>query len=109
MPALFDARIHVNPRKRYLELYRTTDPRGNYLGTVRAKPAVGVHGVLDENGVLIHPDLAELRECLPARWRKAFDRAGYPWWNAHDASKPAHMTLRTAKGDLIGTLYLSRV
>ena len=102
MTILFDLRMHVNSRKRYLHVYRTTDPRGNYMGTVRA---VEHHGIIGAwfDGKLYTADHEAVRECLPSAWRKAFDRTTVWWWN--DQRTEANRTLYTLRGELIGTLF----
>jgi hypothetical protein len=103
-PVLFDIRIHLNPRKRYLELHRTTDPRGNYLGTVTSTRAPGIAGVYSEaEKEIVTPDMVSVRASIPARWLKAWDRAGGFWWRKDMPRGSA--TLYTARGELIGTIY----
>lgn len=102
---LFDARIHINPRKRYLEFRRTTDPRGNYLATVHGIESSGFCGEwLD--GKLFVPDLAAIRAALPSRWHKAFDRRDGLWWSRSD--NRASITLKTLRGELIGTIEITK-
>lgn len=101
---LFDIRVHINPRKRYLELHRTTDPRGNYLGTVthvRAPAIAGVYSEADRD--IVVPDMVAVRAAIPARWLKAWDRAGGFWWRKDIPQGSA--TLYTRRGELIGTVY----
>lgn len=105
MATLFEIRAFRQSNKRFLHL---SDPRGNYLGTVKPEPAPGITGVLDERGELVRPDWQAFRECVPHQWRKAFDRASL-WYNKHNDSKPASMTLYGVRGQLLGTIYVQKI
>jgi hypothetical protein len=52
------------------------------------------------------PNNEEVRNCLPHRYRKAFDRAQGVWW--FDKDKPevaAYCTLRDYRGRYLNTVY----
>lgn len=60
---------------------------------------------------LVNPDYDAVRECLPHYWRKAWDRRNGAWFTQEhgaegDMRKPAHVTLRTARGKTLATIYL---
>jgi hypothetical protein len=51
-------------------------------------------------------DVAAVRNALPTRLRKAFDRATVWYPRSGDIMRPAHAALWDARGKFIGTLYL---
>lgn len=58
------------------------------------------------NGKPWRPNREQFREALPARWRKAFDRAcdGLVFW--HDNGKPqCHISLSDRRGKYLATIY----
>jgi hypothetical protein len=71
-------------------------------GPVRGVPA-GLSGYY-VNGMPYAPDMDAVRECLPHRWRAAFDRAGQFWFDKHRNDAYATLTLRAKSGDSIGLL-----
>lgn len=92
---LYDVRMFSDSNKRMLH---RAPINGFYVATVRE-----VQGALRG-----WPDMAAVREGLMPQHRKAFDRAGQFWANKCDDSKPLSLTLYTARGRLIGTLYATR-
>lgn len=102
MTTLFEIRAFRQSNKSFLHL---SDPRGHYLGTVKAERSPTLSGVLDETGNLVRPDWQSFRDCVPHHWRKAFDRS-LLWYNKDDDTKPAHMTLYGVRGKLLGTIYV---
>lgn len=102
MPAtLFDIHLYAQNSRRYLH---TSDPRGHYLGTVPAEQA-DLAGTLDHADNLVRPERNATRDCVPAQWRKAFDRAGAIWFG--DTTGIGSLTMYTARGRLLGTIYLT--
>jgi hypothetical protein len=80
--------------------------------TVPAKRAV-LAGDWDETaGEIVTPDRAAIRDRLPTRWRKAFDRGGSFW---HDKAcrfngfaftgNPPHMSVADSRGRPLFTVY----
>lgn len=59
---------------------------------------------------LVNPDYDAVRECLPHYWRKAWDRRNGAWFTREDGApeprKPAYVTLRSARGKTLATIYL---
>lgn len=51
-------------------------------------------------------DVNAVRDALPTRLRKAFDRATVWYPQSGDIMRPAYAPLRNAHGKFIGTLYL---
>lgn len=52
------------------------------------------------------PKNDEVRNCLPAQYRKAFDRAEGVWWfDANEPWKAAYCTLRDYRGRYLNTVY----
>lgn len=77
--------------------------RGFFKSRIDGKEA-GLVGLYID-GKPYSPDLEQARECVPLNYRKAFDRAQM-WREAgQETGQPFHMTLRNARGGLIGTLY----
>lgn len=82
-------------------------------GPVRAvehKGAGSACHYFDGHG-LVEPDYAAVRDCLPHRWRAAWDRRGGVWFTqengrADDVRSPAHVTLSDARGRYLTTIYL---
>jgi hypothetical protein len=84
MPLLFS--IHATP-----------SPEGFGKPSVPAVAPQGITGLYDEaTDSVVVPDLAALREALPYRWRKAFDRAAPGFW--YDKTPGARMTADRLKG-----------
>lgn len=77
------------------------------LGTpvVHAIPTPGMVGDLNrETGELVIPDPEAVREALPYRWRKAFDRSGGRFWHDNAGNAAAHLSLKDRKGFHLVTL-----
>lgn len=58
------------------------------------------------HGISNGPDLAAVRQCLPACYHKAFDRAAGAFWrDKHNDGKPLYLTLSDRRGRYLNTLY----
>ena len=69
----------------------------------------GLTGVY-RDGVPYGPNLTEVRECLPYRFRKAFDRANGTWWFVSgEEEKASYTTLRDRRGKYLATIYANAV
>jgi hypothetical protein len=80
-------------------------------GPVRSVPHKGAGAAhYFEGHGLVEPDLSAVRECLPYRWRKAWDRRGGVWYprdaGEGDSKKPAYVTLNRANGRELVVIYL---
>lgn len=85
-------------------IHLSTHKSGHVKGPVKAvRPAFAGHYRKVEDDILA-PDLAAVRECLPYYYRKAFDRAGNPWFPQDDS--PAYVTLRDTRGRYLNTVYM---
>jgi len=56
-------------------------------------------------GIIVQPDPAAVRECLPHYYRQAFDRDPYFWVDKHDASGKGYYTIRDKGGRYLNTIY----
>lgn len=80
--------------------------RGMAKGPVKAIPAMYAGHLCDETGQLVKPDMEEIRECLPACYRKAFDRSGGNlWYSSRGNNYPASLELRGSRGQYLNTIY----
>jgi hypothetical protein len=77
--------------------------RGMVKGPVPAVPAAIAGHLM--NGDIVRPDVDAVRNCLPACYRKAFDRAGGTFWFSSENEAPAYMTLHDTRGRYLNTLY----
>jgi hypothetical protein len=69
----------------------------------------GLTGVYRE-GKPYGPDMSAVRECLPFRFRKAFDRAGGTWWFiSGEEERASYVTLRDRRGKYLATIYANAV
>lgn len=80
---------------------------------IAAIPAVYAGTYDTESREILKPDATAVRDALPYRWRKAFDRATHFWFGKdsrvdesgrHNGPVP-HLELRDYRGRWINTVY----
>lgn len=92
------------------QLHFTRQPTLRGKVKVAAVPMRATAGHYDpESRQCLCADLEAVRAALPARLRRAFDRATVWYPGSGDIMRPAHAALRNANGRFIGTLYLQPV
>ncbi len=108
------ARIRLRPlgngkgsNMEYLLLW-SGDCKGMRKARIPAIPAQGITGHVGRYGLIV-PDCDAIRKALPARLRKAFDRAGGFWFDKMSNISPAAMSLADRRGKPIVTLYLQPI
>lgn len=83
------------------------------LGNVHATDAVRAGVYVEEERRTVVPDMQAVREALPYRWRKAFDRGARAFWfdsngrltaERFSGSTP-YMRLTDARGGYLATIY----
>ena len=77
--------------------------RGMVKGPVKAAPAAYAGHLCAETKDIVKPDPDAVRACLPACYRKAWDRSGGTFW--YGAGRTPHLTLRNSRGKFLNTLY----
>ena len=78
---------------------------GMVRGPVKAMPAKGfLSDRCAESGALVVPDESSVRECLPAFYRKAFDRTRFSLSRVSGQSG-FHIRLRGSRGQYLNTIY----
>jgi hypothetical protein len=60
-------------------------------------------------GILIQPDKAAVRECLPHFYRSAFDRDGTFWQDKHNPDSVQYSILKGMNGKYLNTIYATPV
>jgi hypothetical protein len=60
-------------------------------------------------GLFMQPDIAELTEAMGGRYRKAIERGGLFWRNAHDGADWQRLDLRDYRGRPMGTIFARQV
>jgi len=84
-------------------LHLSRHVKGMVKGPVHAVPrGIGYVCDYDENGDAVWPDNKAVRECLPACYRKAFDRSSP---SMYSNSKGIHFTLYDTRNKYINTIY----
>jgi hypothetical protein len=80
--------------------------RGMVKGPVKAIPAVYAGHLCKDTNYIVKPDPEAIRECLPAYYRKAFDRTGGSFWfSSRGNNCPASLELRGSRGQYLNTIY----
>lgn len=89
------------------KLHLSRHVRGMVHGPVQSRPAMLSGFLCQETGEIMRPDPASVAKCLPACYRKAFDRSGGRFWHSRDdnANKPATLPLYDRKGKYLNTIY----
>lgn len=92
------------------QLHFSRQPAFSGKPKVPAVPMRATAGHYDpESRACLCADLAAVRAALPARLRRAFDRAIVWYPGSGDIMRPAQAALRNARGRFIGTLYLQPI
>ena len=77
-----------------------------WRGSCDAVPAAchGIYRILNGATHVLLPDDAQLRDALPYRYRKAFDRAIHWWIDKNQYSDVTRTDLRDCRGFPMGTI-----
>jgi hypothetical protein len=85
-------------------LHLSRHVKGMTKGPVRAAPATGVvFDFCEETGAAISPCRASVRACLPACYRKAFDRSLR--LSQFSGKRGVHIALYGSRGRYLNTIY----
>jgi len=84
---------------RHFKLHLAAKKDGMVSGPVKAV----------QPGILIMPDKAAVRECLPHYYRAAFDRDGTFWQDKANPDSVQYATLKSANGKYLNTIYATPV
>ena len=80
--------------------------RGAVKGPVKALRAIYAGHYRECEKDIMRPDMNAVRECLPACYRKAWDRNIMTAWFPSTGDGPAYVTLRGSRGQYLNTVYL---
>ena len=77
-----------------------------WRGNVNARPAAlhGIYRLLNGRRVVLLPDDDQLRDALPYRYKKAFDRAIHWWVDKHVYNDCTFTNLHDHTGHPMGTI-----
>ena len=80
------------------------------LSLAIAKPSM-VQGPVKavQPGILVQPDKAAVRECLPHYYRAAFDRDGSFWQDKHKTDSIQYAVLKDSMGHYLNTIYATPI
>lgn len=88
--------------KRLYALHLSRHIRGMVKGPVKTMHPIGVLFDVDKQGNTVVPDKSSVRDCLPACYRKAFDRASLSQISGQEGF---HWRLRGHDGKYLNTVY----
>lgn len=99
--AIAECKRRETPTRLYA-LHLSRHVKGMVKGPVRTQPPAGALFDIAPSGDMVVPCKDAVRACLPACYRKAFDRAGLSQISGQSGF---HWTLRDVRGRYINTVY----